>query len=192
MRYFFSSDLHVGHNNILKYCKRPFSSIDEMKTEFISRWNSVVTNEDRAYILGDVFVGGKTKDHLDYISQLKAAEIHLVLGNHDEGMPKVVRDKFASVSYYKEIEVPEPENSYNGKQLIVLSHYAFRVWNQSHHGSWNLYGHSHGATPGNTQQLDVGVDCWDYTPCSYEQIKERLKTLEPFFQHNTASERNSK
>jgi hypothetical protein len=58
-----------------------------------------------------------------------------------------------------------------------LSHYAFRVWNHSHHNSWNLYGHSHGLLPGNSQQLDVGVDCWNYTPCSYEQVKERLKTL---------------
>ena len=32
-------------------------------------------------------------------------------------------------------------------QLVVLCHYAMRVWDRSHYGSWHLYGHSHGNLP---------------------------------------------
>jgi calcineurin-like phosphoesterase family protein len=55
-----------------------------------------------------------------------------------------------------------------------------RVWNKSHYGSIMLHGHSHGSLPGTNQSLDVGVDCWDYTPVTLEQIKRRLKSLPPF------------
>lgn len=57
-----------------------------------------------------------------------------------------------------------------------------RVWNGSHHGSIMLYGHSHGNLPGNNQSTDVGVDCWDYSPCSLDQVVERLSLSGPSFE----------
>jgi calcineurin-like phosphoesterase family protein len=42
MKTWFISDLHIDHNNILKYSNRPFKDIQEMQESFISNWNSVV------------------------------------------------------------------------------------------------------------------------------------------------------
>ena len=55
----------------------------------------------------------------------------------------------------------------------MLFHYAMRVWNASHHGTWSLYGHTHGELEdlSDTLSLDVGVDCHDFTPLSYEEVK---------------------
>ena len=53
---------------------------------------------------------------------------------------------------------------------IVMSHYAMRVWNQSHRDSWMLYGHSHGMLPPVGKQYDVGVDSNNFMPVSYDQI----------------------
>ena len=60
------------------------------------------------------------------------------------------------------------------KRRIVLCHYAFRVWNKSHRGAWHLYGHSHGSLPDdpNSLSFDAGVDCHEFTPISYERVKE--------------------
>ena len=50
---FFTSDHHFYHSNIIKYCQRPFHSVEEMNEEMIRRWNSVVGVDDTVYYLGD-------------------------------------------------------------------------------------------------------------------------------------------
>lgn len=52
---FFSSDLHFGHQNIIKYCSRPWKTAAEMDEALIANWNNTVTEGDIVYILGDVF-----------------------------------------------------------------------------------------------------------------------------------------
>ena len=54
MNVYFTSDLHFGHKNIIRYDHRPFSSVQEMDAELIRRWNNKVKDEDLVYILGDV------------------------------------------------------------------------------------------------------------------------------------------
>ncbi len=39
---FFTGDEHFGHKNVIKYCNRPFSDVDEMDREIIKRHNEVV------------------------------------------------------------------------------------------------------------------------------------------------------
>lgn len=70
-----------------------------------------------------------------------------------------------------------PPDSNNGvAQRIVLCHYAMRVWDQSHYGTWHLHGHSHGTLPDIKEMLscDVGVDCWNFTPVSMEQLNAHM------------------
>ncbi len=52
---FFTADTHWGHANIIKFCDRPFVSIEEMNEVLISKWNAKVTGNDTVYILGDMF-----------------------------------------------------------------------------------------------------------------------------------------
>lgn len=51
---YFTSDLHLGHKNIIKLCDRPFASLEEMDETLIANWNQVVTNGDTIYIVGDL------------------------------------------------------------------------------------------------------------------------------------------
>ncbi len=46
---YFTADTHFNHANVLKYCARPFASIDEMNRELIARWNALVGPEDTVY-----------------------------------------------------------------------------------------------------------------------------------------------
>jgi len=53
---FFSADQHFGHSNIIKYCNRPFASVEEMDRVMVERWNARISPKDNVYLLGDVFL----------------------------------------------------------------------------------------------------------------------------------------
>jgi hypothetical protein len=62
------------------------------------------------------------------------------------------------------------------KQNIVFCHYAMQTWASSYHGSWMLYGHSHGRLPewDNRLTFDTGVDVWGYAPVPMEAIVKKM------------------
>lgn len=165
----FTADTHFGHKNIIKYTKRPYASTTEMDEALILNWNSVVGPEDDVYHLGDVALC--SPERLSDILYRLNGRIHLIVGNH-ENSALALSDRFVWVKDYHELVVPDP-SAHRGKRLIVLLHYAMRVWNASHHGSWQLYGHSHGTLPDDPAALsfDAGVDCHGYKPISYAEVK---------------------
>lgn len=83
----------------------------------------------------------------------------------------------------------EDNDAFKGQRFIVLLHYAMKVWNASHYGTWHLYGHTHGELPDDETSLsfDVGVDCHNFYPISYDEVKEIMSTkkwTQPFEPRN--------
>ena len=89
MNTFFTADTHFGHKNIIKYCNRPFASLDEMNETLIENWNKVVSLEDTVYILGDFAYCSKTSVE-DFLKRLNG-EKHLISGNHERGYFSAIR-----------------------------------------------------------------------------------------------------
>lgn len=172
MQTFFTSDHHFGHKNILTLGKgRPFLSMEEMETELIDRWNSVVSDGDMVYYLGDFAFRSDIRVVDRTLSQLNGRK-YLIAGNHDNDEIRKMKS-WESVWEYKEIKVK--------KQKIVLFHYPMREWNGSWRGAWQLHGHCHGnlADDPYLKSIDIGIDCHDYTPISFEQVGEIMsKKLE--------------
>ena len=54
-------DTHFDHANIIKYCSRPFGSVEEMEEILIQNWNKVVGEEDKVFMIGDFALCGKDK-----------------------------------------------------------------------------------------------------------------------------------
>ncbi len=171
---FFTSDHHFGHRNIIKFCNRPFENVEEMNQVMIDRWNEKVKPEDEVYHLGDF---GMTKDYdlVENIANQLNGTIYLIVGNH-EGPALNRRKRFKWIKEYYELKVKDEECK-SGVQRIILLHYAMKVWRNSFRGSWHLYGHSHGNLPDDETQLafDVGVDCHDFYPLAYEEVKAIMK-----------------
>lgn len=167
----FTADHHFGHKRVIEYAHRPFANVDEMDAAMIERWNAVVQPGDQVYHLGDVSFH-RTPRTLEILATLRG-QIHLILGNHDKSLDPKARAKFAWVKDTHTLKVHE-ESAPGGTQRIVLLHYAMRVWDKSHYGAWQLYGHSHGSLPDDphARAIDVGVDCHDFTPISYERVRE--------------------
>jgi calcineurin-like phosphoesterase family protein len=55
---YFTADTHFCHGNIIGSCYRPFKDVYEMNKAMIQNWNSIVTDYDEVYILGDFLCKG--------------------------------------------------------------------------------------------------------------------------------------
>jgi calcineurin-like phosphoesterase family protein len=148
-----------------------------MDVGLIRRINSYVKPGDDLYILGDVALS-KPAHAIECVRQLNGQKF-LVAGNHDKSLlrKQEFRDLFAWVKDLYTVTIADPDAG-QGKQRIVLCHYAMRVWDRSHYGTWHLYGHSHGTLPEDphTLSLDVGLDANSYLPWSYHMLKGYLST----------------
>lgn len=169
---FFSADHHFSHDNIRRFCDRPFPSIEAHDEALIEKWNQTIGPKDTVWHLGDFAYRIRTNRLQDIFSELKGREKHLIRGNHDSN--KTCALPWTSVNHYHELKIHE--------RKIVLFHYAQRTWNGMRRGALMLYGHSHNTLPGfrtnwESATLDVGVDAWEYRPVSLEEILEKIEHL---------------
>ena len=164
MKTFVTSDQHFGHGNIIKHCERPFENKYEMDKVLIENWNSVVGPHDRVIVVGDF----AWKRPEEYLQALNGSKI-LIRGNHD------YRGQVKGYEFIKDLWDTKIEG-----QRAVFCHYQLSEWNASYHGSWHLYGHSHGNAFEHQHKLsfDVCVDLWDYKPVEWSQVVKKMEAKE--------------
>ena len=184
---YYTSDLHFGHKNILKYEHRPFYTVEGMAQGLIENWNNTVRSEnDEIYVLGDVaFTNSKlTVDILnDIIKQLKGKK-HLIVGNHDHFINKKDFKPYLweEIVPYKEIKDSYKDEDHNIiTKDIVLCHYPIESWNGKEHGSIHLHGHlhSHPTELALANRYNVGCDLWRYKPVTLQEIIDKENEYDP-------------
>ena len=175
-RLFFTSDTHFGHSNIIKYCQRPFSCIEEMDDALIANWNRVVGKDDIIFHLGDFAMGGSAE--WSRLLQKLNGKIYLILGNHDLKTIGAGFSRLEGVAMQMLINVKG--------QIIYLNHYPFLCYGGAYRNTWQLYGHVHTCHANSgldvprlkmlmPMQYDVGVDNNNYRPVSFEQVKKIIR-----------------
>lgn len=166
----FTSDQHFGHANIIKFCQRPFASTEEMREKLIDNFNSKVGKYDLTYHLGDMFWRKlQVDDCVNILKQLNGKHYY-ILGNHEEVFNR--SDSFKLCALFEGILDVRMVN-HEGKH-IWASHYAHRSWPKSGHGSYHVFGHTHGALPDFGNSHDVGVDANNYYPVSFEELDQLM------------------
>ena len=160
--YFFISDEHFGHRQIIEYCNRPFDTVEEMDETIITNFNSTVGKNDMTIHAGDFTLWKNVPGiYKKYIDRLNGYHVFLK-GSHDYWLNN---NKQTNQIWEKVIA---------GKYVVVC-HYAMRVWARSHYNSFQLYGHSHGNLEPVGKQHDIGVDNNNFFPVSYQTIVEIMK-----------------
>lgn len=132
---FYTSDLHFGHRNVIRFDNRPFSDITEMDNCLIENWNKKVNNDDHIYVLGDFAYKSELGEEY-YLSKLNGIK-HLVSGNHDL---KLLKNEKA-LSYFESVDALKV--IVEDHKQITLCHYPIASWLGSMRGSYMLYGHIH-------------------------------------------------
>lgn len=179
---FFTSDLHFRHGNIIKYCNRPFETVQEQTEKLIENWNKTVPDTAIVFILGDFAFASKNQQKT--ILQKLTGKKYLVLGNHDQNIPE---EEFEGIYDLVEVSIKVGENW----ETFILSHRPLLCWEGSDKGVYMLSGHIHssnirkeGCQNGDIELWetmagrlcwDVGVDNNDYKPISVEEVLEKIK-----------------
>jgi len=166
---YFTADLHLGHANVIRYCDRPFLSVEDMDAGLIRNWNTTVSRCDEVYILGDLTMKPPAAAH-QYLTALNGHK-YMIRGNHDRFL-----DRFESYETDFELIKEYYVLKHEGRKF-VLFHYPIFEWADFYRGAIHLYGHVHNAQASEKRLINlagpafnVGVDCNDYRPMSIEDV----------------------
>jgi calcineurin-like phosphoesterase family protein len=158
---FYTSDQHLMHRNIIKYCDRPFDSVEHMDSEILRRWNDKVSQEDTVYVVGDFALGTNAKAK-EWLSKANGRKV-LIIGNHDNH-PNAMREMgFDEVHYELIVEVKD--------EKWLLSHYPKN--DDLLEGVDRLiHGHKHSGDTHSGKCLNICVDLHNFEPISEDKIYE--------------------
>ena len=173
---YYIADCHFGHANIIRYCARPFGSVQEMDETMLENWKRRVQSDDTVYILGDLMFFCKKPEF--YLQQLTGHK-HLIVGNHDKVWMKKVRAE----EYFESIQ-PMLELRADGRAL-TLCHYPMMTWDGVADGSCLIYGHIHNNTRDDywpllsrmENALNAGVEINHYAPVTFEELVENNRAF---------------
>lgn len=159
MNFWFISDTHFGHENIIKYCNRPFKDADEMNETIINNWNERVDKEDTVFHLGDLCF--KKMHRGENIVARLNGNIILIKGNHDHKQAiKTITEAIVIYHCGHYIYLTHrPENA-DPLRISLVGHA---------HEKWKI------DCKKNFPIVNVGVDVWDFKPISLDEILVYIK-----------------
>ena len=151
---FVTSDTHWGHANIIRFCNRPFKSVEDMDAYMINKWNETVGVDDTVFHLGDIaFLPGEKI--VDILMSLNG-KIKLVPGNHDKRFLKYKKKCDIDPSKFEVLD-PLLEINLEGRQF-TFCHFPLQEWNGSYAGGTvHLHGHTHSKLV-STSSTDLRID----------------------------------
>ena len=141
---YYIADCHFYHEALNERMdKRGFSSVEEMHTHMIEKWNARVRKNDEVVILGD-FSYGRGEETNRILEQLNG-RLYLIRGNHDDRFLKdraFHKDRFGWIKDYEKL--------HDNNRSVVLSHYPIFCYDgqyrrdaQGEPKTYMLYGHVH-------------------------------------------------
>lgn len=190
MGVFFTSDPHFFHANVIRYCNRPYATVEEMNEALIGNWNSVVGPDDTVYCLGDFSLAIRPVEI--YSSRLQGHK-KLIPGNHDwchaahkksknpdklaRWVAKYQEHGWEVLPIHSQLDIP-------GEAKINLCHMPYKgdstddryqQYRMVDDGRVLICGHVHQhwltkRTPQGTLMVNVGVDVRNYVPISQEDL----------------------
>ncbi len=164
----FTSDWHLDHANIIRYCERPFESTARMNKRILYNYKELVAEDDIVYFLGDLSMRGA--DNINYyintFGKLPGTK-HLILGNHDRMNPfKYEEAGFMTVHTALHLELLDLYLVHDPAKTMVRRD---KDWICGH--VHNLFGKL--IRP---NVVNVSVDVWDFKPASFDEVNELLTT----------------
>jgi calcineurin-like phosphoesterase family protein len=163
---FITSDLHLDHTNIIKYCKRPFLNTEDMNKILVNNWNNIISNKDTVFFLGDLAYGRGSRNTDYWLKQLNG-KIIFIKGNHDKS------DK---IKFYKTYKLEY------GDYKLFLSHEPKQVpkdWD-----GWAICGHHHNNKlkeypfiDKKNKLINISTELTKFRPVDMDELIKKMENL---------------
>ena len=157
---FFIGDTHFDHKNIIRYCKRPFKTEEEMNDVLKNNWNNLIKSNDIVFFLGDMSYGRGSMG-ADYWLKKLNGNIFFIRGNHERLKKKS--------QVYDELII-----NYENEKFF-LTHDAKNI--PKNWSGWSICGHHHNNKPvehplinKKTKQFNVSVELINYKPIEFNEL----------------------
>lgn len=122
----------------------------EMNEALVDRWNETVRPSDTIWLLGDFAFSAKDADLPALFARLHGHKC-LVVGNHDDRNPKVLKLGWERVERLLAVKALG--------MRAVACHFPLETWEGAARGYIHVHGHSHGTLKRKLpRRWDVGVD----------------------------------
>ena len=178
---FFTSDLHFGSNETIKFDNRPFKSSKQFEKYFIKNLNKISKCNDTIYVIGD-FVDFHKESDKSYIEKLKLAKkfkskIILIIGNNEE---RIIKHCFNnSFEDFKKFCLSSGFYDVKINDTIIINKTSFYLTHKPKNHKkdmLNLFGHSHKAMGlYKSFGFNIGCDLNNYKPYSEKDIISLLQ-----------------
>ena len=163
----FWSDLHLGHDNIIRYANRPFADAEEMDERLYANWRATVGANDTLIFVGDVAMRDAVGEHTwRRVRGARGKTKHLVFGNHDLTASGNLRvDGFDGIFAALCID---------GSPPLLCTHMPLR---EVPPGCVNVHGHTHDETPRRSAHVNVSVEQLNYRPVALAAVRALAREL---------------
>lgn len=189
MEIWFTSDHHFGHQNIIRYADRPFSSVAEMNEAMIERHNALVRPDDVVFHLGDLAMG-VFSESIKCAAALNGRKL-LIPGNHEKLAPFWSQKKEKRAAYeeagYTIVALQRTFMDDDGEPLFDMCHFPFygdhgdviryQALRPKFKGLPLVHGHVHTDWHTREQMFNVGVDMNGFEPVHLDTILEWADSL---------------
>lgn len=166
--HFVLSDLHLGHTNILNFCRPWFKSIEEHDAYIINQINITCTENDYLWLLGDVAFNREA------IMSLKKCrpKLALIAGNHDNFSADTYLRVFEQIRGVAQMG-QHANSSNNAWGPVLFSHIPMHP-DQMRWGK-NVHGHLHTYHTDDPLDRYINVSCEPlaFTPARISDILTR-------------------
>lgn len=198
MSIWITSDIHIGHVNIIEYAHRPFEDVPTMNAALVEYWNEIVQPDDIVWVLGDAAMG-KMDDSLPVLGQMQGRK-RLIPGNHDRLHPMYLKkkgyaqwdDRYREEAGFEIIKSAEGRIDVGHHRGIKVCHFPysgdhtgeedrFKDQRPTDKGEWLIHGHVHDAWRQNGRMINVGMDAHGGRILSVDEVEAILDRGVPEF-----------
>ena len=155
------SDLHLHHKNIIRYCKRPFETVEAMNDALLAAWRETVGQADTIICGGDIALAGALRpERLTHLRAMPGRKL-LVRGNHDFGRNGRPAETGSDATWMTLVITGQP--------TLLVTHMAM---DEVPEEAVNLHGHVHNNEPlRHGPYVNMCVEHTEYRPLALEAVR---------------------
>ena len=172
-----TGDQHYNHENMIRFCNRPFRNVNHMNESLIYNHNERIDINDTVYVIGD-FRFSDARLPLPKLLKYLNGNLVFIKGNHDRnnGLKNAAEFVVIHTFGYRFLLMHKPEDAILTAEKL---------------GDIDiiLHAHVHDTWKFKDNMVNVGVDVWNYYPVHIKQLLKAKETYE--YDRDNSESRNA-